>query len=339
MQNTKFRRLIGRRNVMGAIPALLVTGLAMPHVARATTRIARFGHGNPDDSQIGQGALAFAAAVAADPVIGGAVTIEVYNNAQLGDDVSALKSCMKGTLDGALIGSSIMAGIVSEVGIINAPYLFRDAAQARAALDGPIGVALMDASRARRLPVLAWGENGVRQLTSNVPVRTVADLHGLKIRVPPAAIFVDGFRALGAAPAPLAFGLLKDALHSGEFTAEENAISTVQAAKLYEVQKYLCLTSHIYDAVGFIASPDLMEDLTEPQRVALADCARKGAAMSRRVAEEGARDGVAKLKAAGMTVIDDVDLAGFRAAARPYLESLSNTYGKDRVAALLAAGA
>jgi TRAP-type C4-dicarboxylate transport system substrate-binding protein len=149
---------------------------------------------------------------------------------------------------------------------------------------------------------------------------------------------LGGFRALGANAAPLAFPLLRDALRSGEFDAQENAIATVEAAKLYEVQKYLCLTGHIYDAAGFIVSSDVLEDLTEPQRAALAICARKGAVVSRQVSDAAARDGIGHLQTAGMTVIDNVDLAAFKIASHPYLESLSTTYGAERVKALLAAG-
>jgi TRAP-type C4-dicarboxylate transport system substrate-binding protein len=84
--------------------------------------------------------VAFAKAVAAEPALNGVLTVEVYANAQLGDDVNLLKGCMKATIDGALVGSSIMSNIVPELGIVNAPYLFRDAVQARLVLNGPAGL-------------------------------------------------------------------------------------------------------------------------------------------------------------------------------------------------------
>lgn len=157
--------------------------------------------------------------------------------------------------------------------------------------------------------------------------------------MPQSQIMLDAFRFLGADAAPLAFGLLRDALRTGEFQAEENGIAVIESGKFYEVQKYLCLTGHIYDGIGFVASPDLLEDLDEPQRAALVVCARKGAAVTRQVADAAAKDGIGRLKAKGMTVIDDVDIAGLRAAARPFLESLGPTYGADRVKSLLAVGA
>ena len=339
MTETSAARNISRRTLVTALGAAATAVLATPHVARAASRTARIGHNNSDNSHFGLGAKAFADAVAADPALGGVVKIEVFGNAQLGDDIGMLKACIKGSLDGMLCGSSVMSNIVPEVGILNAPYLFRDAAQARTVLDGGLGAEFMGLSQEKSLPVLAWGENGLRHITANQPVRKVEDLRGLKIRVPQSAVMLDGFRALGAAAGPLAYPLLREALRSGEFQAQENAITLVETAKLYEVQKYLCLTGHIYDGIGFIASSDLLEDLTEPQRVALAACARKGAAMTRQISDATAQEGIGRLKAAGMTVIDDVDLAGFRTAARPYLESLGGTFGANRVKSLLAAGA
>lgn len=339
MRHVNQPRLIRRRGVLAGIAGFSAAVLAAPHVARAAVKVARFGHNNADNSHFGRGGYALAEAVAADPVLSGVLKIEIYGNAQLGDDVSMLKSCVNGTLDGMLIGSSIMANVVPEIGAINAPYLFRDVAQTRAVLDGPIGVDLMALSRAKGLPVLAWGENGLRHVTSNKPVRTLAEMHGLKIRVPQSEMILGGFRALGADPKPLAFGLVRDALRTGEFDAQENPITTIETAKLNEVQKYLCLTGHIYDGIGVIASADMLEDLTEPQRAALTVCGQKAAAMTRQVSEAAAKDGVARLKAAGMVVIDDVDVAGLKLACQPFLEGLSKTYGEARMKNLLTAGA
>ena len=317
----------------------LTSRLATPRIARAAARPVRIGHNSPNSSHFGQGAAAFAKAVEADPVIGAVIKIEVFGNAQLGDDVSMLKSCIASTLDGMLAGSSITANFVPEVGILNAPYLFPSAERARALLDGPMGTEFMELSRAKGLPVLAFGENGVRHISSNKSVRTPADLHGLKIRVPQSPVLLNGFLALGVDAAPLSFGLLRNALLTGEFQAQENAVSVVEASKLYEMQKFLCLSAHSYDAISFIAAPDLLEDLTEPQRVALAAAARKGAAVTREAADAAARDGIGRLKALGMTVVDTVDIVAFRAAARPYLEGLSTTFGATRVNNLLFVGA
>ena len=334
MPNTIVMHACSRRALLAGAGAGAVA-LAMPHVARAAARSLRFGHTSQDTSHFGQGGAVFAAAVAADPALSGLFKVEVHGESRLGDDVTMLNSVIKGTMDGQLAGTSVMTNMVPELGVMNAPYLFAGVAQARAVLDGPIGQEFAAAAQKKGLPVLAWGENGLRHVTSNVPVRRPDDMRGLKIRVPPAPVILNGFVALGATASPLAFSLVREALRRGEFQAQENSIATIEGAKLQEVQKYLCLTGHIYDAIGFVISADLMEDLTEAQRVALTACARKGAAATRDASTTADRDGLTRLRNAGMTVIDDVDLAAMQAATRPYLESLKATYGAERMKSLL----
>lgn len=331
-QDTRYA--IGRREAfLGA-----TAGLAMPHVARAAIRALRIGFNSSDDSLFGIGAGAFAKAVAADPALSGVLKLELFGASQLGDDLTMLKNCVKGTLDGMLIGSSILSNVVPELGVINAPYLFGSTAPARQVLDGPMGAEFSSLAVAKGVPVLAWGENGLRHITSNKPVRTIDDLRGLKIRVPQSEVMLNGFLAMGAAAAPLPFNLLPAALRTGEFQAQENAIVTIEASKLYEVQKFLCLTGHIYDGLAFIVSADTMEDLSEPQRQSLIACARKGAVATRDASDVATKDGIVRLRAAGMTVVDDVDIAGLRAAARPFNEGLKAKYGATRVSTLMAAG-
>ena len=323
-----------RRNILAGLGSI-VAAAAVPRIARAAIRTIRIGHNSTDASPFGQGTAAFAAAVADEPALAGALKIEVYGNAQLGDDMSMLKSCIAGTLDGALVGASAISNFAPELGLLNAPYLFRDIVHARSVLDSATGSEFMQLARAKGLPVLAWGENGLRHVTANIAVRKPADLQGLKIRVPQSEVMLGGFRALGAVASPLPIKLLRDALASGEFQAQENAITIIEAAKLYDFQKYCCLTGHIIDPLGFILSTDLLDDLTEAQRIALAAAARKGAAVTRQVSDNAARDGIGRLRAAGMTIIDNVDVAAFRTASRPYLEGLAAKFGTDRVQSLL----
>jgi tripartite ATP-independent transporter DctP family solute receptor len=326
---------ISRRHAIGGLAA----ALAAPHVARAATRVIRFGHNNTDESHYARGTAAFAAAVAADPALSAAVRVEVHGNAELGDEVSMLKACAASTLDGMLCSNSVMGNLIADLGLLNAPFLFRDVALARAMLDGEIGAEFAKRAAAKDVHVMAWSENGLRHITSNQPIRTPADLHGLKIRVPQSAVMLGGFKALGADAAPLNFSLLREALRTGQFQAQENPIVVIEAAKLYELQKFLSLTGHVYDAAAFICSADLLDDLTEAQRTALTDCARKGAAVTREVSATAQKDGIARLTAKGMTVVDNVDVAAFRTAARPFLESLSASFDTSLVKRLLDAAA
>jgi TRAP-type C4-dicarboxylate transport system substrate-binding protein len=180
------------------------------------------------------------------------------------------------------------------------------------------------------LHTLAWAENGLRHITANRPVRNPADLKGLHIRVPQSPVMVEAFKALGANAEPLPFPQLFDALRTGRFEAQENPVATIVAANFAQVQKCLSLTGHVYSAAMVIASPDLLEDLNESQRAALMAAAKAAAAASRQTASDGERDGIAKLRGDGMTIVTDVDRTALAVAARPALDDIAKRLGAER---------
>ncbi len=328
-----------RRSIITGLAGLATATLAMPHVARAAVRTLRCGHNNTEASHYGQGSTAFAKAVAADPVLAGVVKVDVHGNAEFGDELSTLRNVVNGTLDAVLCSGSVLGNLSPESGLLDALFLFRDVERARAALDGPLGAEYAELLGSKGINVLAWAENGLRHVTSDRPIRTPADLKGLRIRVPQSEVMMQGFKALGADAAPLSFNQVREALRTGQFEAQENPIVIIESVRLNELQKCVSLTGHSYDPAVFVASPDVIEDLTEAQRTALVACARKGAAVTRTVAASAQTEGLSRLKAAGMVVVTDVDVAAFRAAAQPFLQGLAAKYGADRMQRLLSAGA
>ena len=299
-------------------------------------RIVRIGVVNPPASAPGRACFAFAEAAAINPVLSSNLQFEVHPNGELGGEVDMVKACASGALDLMFAASNVVADQVPELGLLDAPFLFRDAAHAHATLDGPIGQEFVDLLRSKNLHLLAWGENGVRHVTAGKPVRAPSDLHGLRIRVPQSEVMVEGFQALGAAPETLPFPQLFEALRTGRFEAQENPVATIVAAHFERVQSCLSMTAHAYSAAFFLASSDLLEDLDDAQRAALSACARIGAQASRDTASQGERKGVEQLRAAGMTIIEDVDRAALAAAAIPALKAAAQRLGADRAARIKA---
>ena len=322
-----------RRLLTGA----LVSVLARPHVARAAARVVKLGHNSVDASQYGAGSLALAAAANAHPDLSGVIRIEVHGNAELGDELPMMTDVRAGTIDMMAGVTSVAGGFCPEMGLFDVPFIFKDVQHGRAAFDGALGEEYAALLKTKDIHIVGWFETGLRHLTSNRAVRRPADMAGLKLRVPPSQIAMQSFSALGADAKPLAFNLLHEALRTGQFEAQENPIASAEVIRLYEVQKFLCLTGHTYSAGLVAASPDLIEDLTSRQLGALRECARVGAKASREFADAAARDGVGRLRTHGMTIIDDVDKEAFAVAARPNIESLGARFGTERVARLLAA--
>jgi TRAP-type C4-dicarboxylate transport system substrate-binding protein len=301
-------------------------------------RTLRLGHVDPDEGLFGEGGRAFAAAVAADPALGGAVLIEVQGGGRLGDDLTLAKGCMDGTAELALCSASVIGKLVKQVDYLYAPFLFADVVAARAAMDGAVGTELAASMKQKGLNVLAWGDRGMAHIAGSRPVRTLADLQGLKIAVPPSDVMIGGFRSLGAEPGSLPFTALREAFRTGQVQALQTSVATLEPSKLYEVVKYLSMTAQGYNAAVFIASSDVLEDLTPPQVKALAACAAKGGIVTRQVASAAETVGVKKLATLGMTMVTDVDVAALRAASRPYLESLAAGDSAGFVKRLIAAG-
>jgi TRAP-type C4-dicarboxylate transport system substrate-binding protein len=248
-----------------------------------------------------------------------------------------LADCQAGTLDMVACATSAATPFCPDIGILDIPFLYRDIERGRATIDGPVGEEYATLLAAARVPVIAWLENGLRHFTANRPIRTPADLVGLKLRVMPSQSAIDSFRGLGADARPLPYKQLYEALRVGQFEAQENPIVNVETMRLYDVQKYLCLSGHTYGIGVLAASADLAEELTPRQLAALRDCGQAATRVSRAAASEADATGAVRLHQVGMTVIADVDTAAFTKAARANLDMLSRRFTSGRMQRLIEA--
>lgn len=199
----------------------------------------------------------------------GRLTVQVQGSEQLGSDTEMLQSVKAGTLQLTANSQGPLSALVPEVALIGLPFLFDDSEQAYEVLDGPVGDELEALAEAQGLKVLAWWDNGIRHVTnSQRPINTPEDLAGLKIRTPEDPMTVDIFSALDANPTPLAFGELYLALRQGTVDGQENPLVNIASAKLNEVQRYLSLTGHKYEATPFVMSLQTWEELSaEDQQI------------------------------------------------------------------------
>jgi tripartite ATP-independent transporter DctP family solute receptor len=326
---------LGRRIVIAATGAALLRS----RPARASRRLLRIANNSGPQTAYGAGCRALAAAIASDSLLSAQFRPEVYDNAELGEEVASFSSARKSTVEIVAGASGALSAFLPEIGLLDMPFLFRDAVAARAVLDGEIGADLIDRLAPKGLHVLCWAENGVRQITANKPIRRPVDLAGLKLRVPVVEVMVAGFRALGADPRGLPFPLVHEALRTGEFDAQENPVGNIEAGHLYDVQKYISLTRHTYSAAVFLLAPDLLDDLTGQQKSALLACGEKAKTATRDFADAAERDGLGRLRALGMTIVDDVDIAAFSAAAKPNISKIGDKISPALTARLIRAGA
>lgn len=211
-----------------------------------------------------------------------------------------------------LVASTGLAGEAPAFALLDLPFLVRDEAHADALLDGRFGAALLarlaqpdstaPASRGG-LVGLAWWENGLRQITTaGAPVRSVADLRGLKLRTVDEPVFIEGARAMGADPVPLPFGELAAALRAGQVVAQDNFMSQILAGRLHELQSSLTLTNHSYSALVLVANAAAWQALDPAQRRLVQAAATEAGHEQRRAARDQAHQAREQLARAGLAI-------------------------------------
>jgi len=177
----------------------------------------------------------------------GRIKVELYPNAQLGGDREMAEAVQVGILQIALPVVSVTSSFEKSFNVVEMPYLFTTRESAFKALDGDLGQELDRRLLKTGMMNLGYYENGFRHITNNKgPIHSPADLKGVKIRtmeVPPHITF---FKKLGANPTPMSFGELYTALQQGTVDAQENPLAIINESRLYEVQKYISLTGHVF---------------------------------------------------------------------------------------------
>jgi tripartite ATP-independent transporter DctP family solute receptor len=298
--------------------------------AMAMPRTFKFGFILSPHSQLGAGAAAFAEEIRRRSQ--GRRAVELYPNAMLGGEVEMLKALQLGTVDLAFITGATLPSVLPEAGVFNIPFLFRDIGHARRLLDGPIGQSYLPKFRDRHLVALAWGENGLRQLTTGTrPVSAPRDLVGLKLRLPQSEVMSEGFKALGVEVTLMPFPQVYSALQSGVVDGQENPIATIKAAKFDHVQKYLNLTGHVYDPALIIMSEDAYGELSADERLHFTEAARVAGQASRAFAADAEARGLESLTKAGMIVTRDIDHEAFVQAMSSALPLLESRFGAQLI--------
>jgi len=175
---------------------------------------------------------------------GGAVKIAHFGGGSLGGEKDVMEGLRLGSVHISLIGLTLMPFL----DVIWGPYVFRDNDHGRKVLDGVIGQSWKDRviKEGGGLRLVDYVYFGPRQLTTkNTPGRTPAELKGLKIRVMEAPIYIATWKALGASPVPMAWPEVFTGLQQGTIDAQENPLELIVSNSLFEVQKYVALTSHV----------------------------------------------------------------------------------------------
>lgn len=286
----------------------LITAAALMTASIAHAETLTLSTPDSDTSEITLAAKKFAEIVSTKT--NGELTIKVFPNGTLygGDPSAGVKQLAGGSLDLLLNSTSLYATFNPKFTAIAIPYQFRNIEQLRAYLDSDLGQELQsDLGNIGIKGVDLWSRP-LRQITnSKLAITSPADMKGMKLRVPNNPLWVEFFGAMGAAPTPMAFAEVYNALQLKVVDGQENPINVPVSAKLYEVQKYATISNHIADAWVLGMNPARYDGLSDAFKAALNDAAKETEAWK---AENDAADiekSIATLKANGMEVNELTD--------------------------------
>lgn len=243
----------------------------------------------------------------------GRLAIDVYPNGQLGSDTDTVSQVRSGAIDFVCTAGTIWGNLVPVTSINTVAFAFPDYTTVWKAMDGELGAHMRAAfDKVNLVPVGKVYDHGFRQVThSSKPIVVPKDLSGMKIRVPASPILTSLFKGLDASPATVPIGELYTALQTKVVDGQENALPTIEATKLYEVQKYCSYTSHVWDCFTLVGNKRNWNALPEDLR-ALATRTFDAHALKQRAAHEALDASLeGKLKSAGLQ-FNKVDGKPFR---------------------------
>jgi len=306
---------ISRRHVLlGAVAAAATPALIMPKFAHAAEFNLKFGTNLPANHPLNIRANEAAERILKDTE--GRVQINVFPNNQLGNDSDMLSQLRAGAIDFFTVsGVNVLSQMVPVSSIYGLGFAFPNDNAVHQALDGDLGKYLRgEFAKVGLLAMDNIWSSGFRQITNGVkPIATPADLKNLKIRVPVSPLWTSLFQHLGAAPASINFAEVYSSLQTKVVDGQENPLSIISIAKLYEVQKYCSMTNHMWDGFWCMSSQKAWNRLPEKLRPVVAQhLNRSGLDVRADVAKLNASLQT-DLQAKGM-VFNATDSAPFRAA-------------------------
>ena len=262
----------------------------------------------------------------------GRYKIQAFYSGSLGAERESVEAVQLGTQELTFTSTGPVPNFVPEVAILDIPFLFRDYAQARAVLDGPIGQDLLQKFPPKGIVALAWGENGFRHMTnSKHAVNAPDDLKGLKMRTMENPVHIQAYKQFGIIPTPMAFTEVVTALQQGTVDGQENPLSVITSAKLDQVQKYLSLTGHVYSPALILMNKAAWDKLPPADKQAFLDAAKEAVKANRARVDEDEKKAVADLRAKGMNVVDTLDKAKFQAILAPTYAEFGKKFGQENI--------
>ncbi|AEI92285.1 MULTISPECIES: TRAP transporter substrate-binding protein [Roseobacter] len=245
----------------------------------------------------------------------GRIAVEVFPNESLGKEIDLINGMQLGTVDMTITGESLQ-NWAPMAALLAVPYAYKSLDHMDEVASGDIGTQIKQQiiEKAQVRPI-AFFARGPRNLTSQRPITSPADLDGMKMRVPNVPLFVDVWSALGASPTPMAFSEVFTSLQNGVIDGQENPLALIRSANFNEVQGYVNQTEHVRSWIYLTIAESTWAKLSEDDQNAVMQAAATAQEYERGLLLESLAEDRGYLESKGMTFVE-VDGAAFQAAAK-----------------------
>lgn len=265
---------------------------------------------------------------------GGRITVDVFPASALGNNTELLEQLQMGTLEMAISSVAFLGAFTDSTALLDLPYLFQSNEAAEEVLDGEVGQEIFSNLEPAGFRGMTWMATGWRHLTANKEIHKPEDMKGLKIRVMENQMHIDHFNALGASAVPMAFSELYTALQNGTMDAQENPFANIDGNRLYEVQKYIIKTGHIYDTSPLLASKTWWDSLPASDQALIQECVDEMIVYERELSASNEAELEEKIGSNGTNEIislTDEERQAFRDAAKPVYDKYVPGIGEGLV--------
>jgi len=327
---SRFSTRISRRHFLGLAGAAATVPLLSARTARAAKITMKISHVLTEADNIHRALLKFKEI--AEKKSNGELEVQIYPTSALGSARVTWESMQLGNLEAGMFDTVTPAMVVPQYAGTELPFVFRDLDHVHKVFDGPIGQeldkVLLDKAKVRNL---AMYDTTFRKIfTKTKAINSLADMKGLKIRVPEAQNYVRCMQLLGANPTPVAWGELYSALQMGVVEGFENKAEAAFNAKLHEQAKYMAYTGHIFCPNPFLCSDRWFGGLPKNIQQAVLEASAESLAWQRAEAPVSEKNFEQKLKDAGVTFTSP-DRVPFQKAVEPFYKEWGDKYAGNEL--------
>lgn len=256
---------------------------------------------------------------------GGKYKVKVFANSALGSEKDTIEQVKIGALDMVRVNTSAFHGIVPETLIPSFPFIFRDMNHFRKTMYGKLGDEILAAMDRAGFVGLCMYESGARSFYAKKPIRTLADVKGMKIRVPPSDLFLSMITAMGASPTPVPYAEVYTGLKTGLVDAAENNYPSYETAKHYEAANFYSETQHMISPEIVVFSKKVWITLSKEEQQIIREAAKESVGVYVKLWAEKEKSAKASLQQVGVQFVNDVDRKQFVDAEKVVWDKYATT--------------